>query len=81
MDFLWDTNILLHRIRRSEKYDEANRSHRFQGPGNRLFLSVINIGEIESLACQRNWGQAKWSETTDQDFDHLDGAFIRLLKV
>jgi tRNA(fMet)-specific endonuclease VapC len=146
MDFLWDTNLLLHRIRRSARYEAANKVHSFQETGNRVFLSVINIGEIESIAYQRNWGQAKWDElsrciqgvsllgiyeetihtyakidaysqgkltgqplpigmsarnmgkndlwlaatapvgdftfvTTDQDFDHLDGIFLRLLKV
>lgn len=62
MDFLWDTNLLLHRIRRSNRFDEANKAHQFFSPENRVFLSVINIGEIESIAYQRNWGQAKWAE-------------------
>ena len=146
MDFLWDTNLLLHRIRRSARYEEANKAYSFQETGNRVFLSVINIGEIESIAYQRNWGRAKWDElghciqavsllgiyeetvhayakidaysqgklvgqplpsglsarnmgkndlwlaatahvgnftfvTTDQDFDHLNGIFLQLLKV
>ena len=62
MDFLWDTNLLLHRIRRSSRFDEANKTYQFQGIGNRVFLSVINVGEIESIAYQRNWGRAKWDE-------------------
>ncbi len=146
MNFLWDTNILLHYVRRSTKYNEINRIHDFFGSGNQVFLSVVNIGEIESIAYQRNWAQPKWEElqlivgatsilniyeevihayaridafsqgklssqplltgvtarnmgkndlwlaatahvgqfvfvTTDQDFNHLDGVFIELLKV
>lgn len=62
MDYPWDTNLLLHRIRRSKRYEEANKTYSFHEADNRIFLSVINIGEIESLAYQRNWGQAKWDE-------------------
>ncbi len=62
MNFLWDTNILLHCLRRSDKYDEINRVHHFFGLGNQVFLSVVNIGEIESVAYQRNWSQPKWDE-------------------
>ena len=62
MNFLWDTNILLHSIRGSDKYVEINQTHHFFGLGNQVFLSVVNIGEIESIVYQRNWGQPKWSE-------------------
>ena len=62
MNFLWDTNLLLHRICRSTRFDEANKTYQFQDIGNQVFLSVINIGEIESIAYQLNWGQAKWNE-------------------
>jgi tRNA(fMet)-specific endonuclease VapC len=146
MDFLWDTNLLLHRVRQSVRFAEADNTYQFQGTSNRVFLSVINIGEIESIAYQRNWGQGKWDElsrciqgvtllgiyeevihayakidaysqgkfidqplpagfsarnmgkndlwlaatahvgkftfvTTDNDFDHLNGSFLHLLKV
>ncbi|MBK6995012.1 MAG: PIN domain-containing protein [Lewinellaceae bacterium] len=62
MNFLWDTNILLHCVRRSVKYNELNQTHNFFASGNQVFLSVITIGEIESIAYQRNWSQAKWNE-------------------
>ncbi len=146
MNFLWDTSILLHYVRKSEKFQDADRAIAFFDNGNRVFLSVINIGEIESLAYQLSWGQVKRDElqkllekttllgiyeevihayaridafsqgklsglplpsgvtarnmgkndiwlaatahvgkfrfaTTDNDFDHLDRAFIDLLKI
>ena len=59
MNYLWDTNILVHYIRNSEKYSEWNITHDFFKNSNRVFLSVINIGEIESLAYQLNWGVAR----------------------
>ncbi len=62
MNFLWDTNILLHYVRRSAKFNEISQTHDFFGSGNQVFLSVVNIGEIESIAYQRNWALPKWNE-------------------
>lgn len=59
MDYLWDTNILLHYIRNSEKFNEWNNQYTFFEGNNRILLSVINIGEIESLAYQLNWGELR----------------------
>lgn len=50
MDFLWDTNVLLHRIRKSSSFEELEKRFQFTSNGNRLFLSIISVGEIESLA-------------------------------
>jgi tRNA(fMet)-specific endonuclease VapC len=59
INYLWDTNILLHYMRNSEKFNEWNQDYAFLGGYNRVFLSVINIGEIESLAYQLNWGELR----------------------
>ena len=59
MTYLWDTNILIHYIRNSEKYVEWNKQYTFFENANQVVLSVINIGEIESLAYQLNWGFAR----------------------
>lgn len=56
MTYLWDTNILIHYIRNSERYTEWNNRFAFFDNPNQVVLSVINIGEIESLAYQLNWG-------------------------
>ena len=59
MIYLWDTNILIHYIRNSDKYTEWNNRHAFFENPNQVVLSVINIGEIESLAYQLNWGTSR----------------------
>ncbi len=62
MNYLWDTNILIHCIRHSDQFAEMNRAHNFFAAGNRVFLSVVNLGEIESFGHQRNWGLPKWEK-------------------
>ncbi len=59
MNYLWDTNILVHYIRNSDKYNDWKTRFLFFDEGNNVFLSVINIGEIESLAYQLNWGASR----------------------
>ena len=59
MNYLWDTNILVHYIRDSDKYHDWRTHFKFFEEGNNVFLSVINIGEIESLAYQLNWGASR----------------------
>lgn len=59
MNYLWDTNILVHYIRNSDKYNDWKTRFHFFEEGNNVFLSVINIGEIESLAYQLNWGASR----------------------
>ncbi len=56
MNFLWDTNILVHYLRDSETYKELNAQYLFWAGNNRLFISIVSAGEIYSLAYQRNWG-------------------------
>ena len=59
MIYLWDTNVLIHYIRNSDKYTEWNNRYAFFDNPNQVVLSVINIGEIESLAYQLNWGTSR----------------------
>jgi tRNA(fMet)-specific endonuclease VapC len=59
MDYLWDTNILIHFVRNSETYQNLDEKHRFFEAGNRTFISVVSVGEIYSLAIQLDWGQRK----------------------
>ncbi|MCB9289300.1 MAG: hypothetical protein H6560_18465 [Lewinellaceae bacterium] len=62
MDFLWDTNILVHYIRESNLYNQMDEQYGFLGPSNRVFLSIVSIGEIYSLAKQRQWGVKKMKQ-------------------
>lgn len=59
MHFLWDTNILLHYIRQSDKYHLWNSEYEFFDTKNKVSLSIVSIGEIYSLAFQLNWQHKK----------------------
>lgn len=59
MKFLWDTNILIHFLRQSPKYRQLNEKYSFFSEENQVYLSIISIGEIQSLAYQLNWGQKR----------------------
>ncbi len=60
MQYLLDTNILLHYIRNSatsvlieEKYNLFGQEDKPQ------VISAVTVGEIRSIALQNNWGKAK----------------------
>ena len=65
MNFLWDTNILVHYIRRSQTWEKLNRENQFFHTDNRVFISIVSVGEIYSLALQRNWQTAKMLQLKD----------------
>lgn len=59
MSFLFDTSILLHYIRESQIFHIVeNNFAPFRG-GHDVFVSVVSIGEIKSIARQSNWGEKK----------------------
>jgi len=59
MNYLWDTNILLHKLRNTSSYQYWNHQYSFFSRENAIYLSIINIGEIESLSFQLNWGNSR----------------------
>ena len=59
MNFLWDTSILIHAIRRSSLFENLNDQYQLLSGTNRSFLSIVSVGEIYSIAIQRKWGTAK----------------------
>ena len=65
MRYLFDTNILLHFVRDSQQYKTWSETYQFFGTDNTVFTSIINMGEIESLAHQLNWGYAKRQRLAD----------------
>jgi tRNA(fMet)-specific endonuclease VapC len=145
MDYLLDTNILIHLIRESPLAQHIKSTYNLFASPQRLFISVVVEGELESLALQNHWGNSKVIElqhylmtlhivdikvksiikryaeidafsqgqlrarplgtsarnmgkndlwiaatasvlgiplmTTDNDFTHLDGVFLNLIKV
>lgn len=70
MKFLWDTNILIHFLRQSLKYRQLNGKYNFFSEENQIYLSIISIGEIQSLAYQLNWGQKRRNQVTTLFCDH-----------
>lgn len=62
MNFIWDTNILLSCIRNNTTYLAYNDKYEFFSNDNKAFISIVTIGEIYSIAHQRNWQKRKRQE-------------------
>ena len=62
MDYLLDTNIVLHLIRESSLSKQLRTDYSLFKVPQRLFVSVVVEGELESLALQNQWGNAKMTE-------------------
>lgn len=56
MIFVLDTNILIHYLRGSKVYEEVDRSFQPLDEKNVAVISAVTVGEIRSLALQRQWG-------------------------
>lgn len=59
MDYLLDTNILIHFIRASEIWKKADISLQLSNGQNTLYISAVTKGEILSFAKQARWGESK----------------------
>ena len=59
MDYILDTNILVHFIRNDEYIRQLENKFSLFSSGNSVFISIVSVGEIRSLAYQFNWGEAK----------------------
>jgi len=59
MNYLWDTNLLVHYIRASTTYQDLNDHYNFFGAENQVYISIVTMGEIYSLAKQRKWQEKK----------------------
>lgn len=62
MRFVWDTNILIHRLKRSPTYQELDSTYLFFAEENEVIISIVTVAEIYSLAYQRQWQQEKWNQ-------------------
>jgi len=62
MNYLFDTNILVHYIRQSAVFRHVESQYDPFGQGNNPLVSVIAVGELKSFAFQMNWGKAKWEQ-------------------
>jgi tRNA(fMet)-specific endonuclease VapC len=59
MDYLLDTNIVLNLIRESPLSKQLRADFQLFKSPQRLFISVVVEGELESLALQNQWGNTK----------------------
>lgn len=59
MKYLLDTNILLHYIRQSSLGEAIDRQFTPFSGSNEVFVSVISVGELKSIALQNQWGARK----------------------
>jgi tRNA(fMet)-specific endonuclease VapC len=57
--FVLDTSVLVHAVRRGPVWDRIRSRYRLFAVEPRPIISVVSVGELRSLAYQREWGQAK----------------------
>jgi tRNA(fMet)-specific endonuclease VapC len=59
MNYLFDTNILVHYLRKSTVANQIQTDYRPFAAGNAALLSVVSVGEIKALALRNHWGHTK----------------------
>ncbi|MGB0523662.1 MAG: type II toxin-antitoxin system VapC family toxin [Flammeovirgaceae bacterium] len=62
MDYLLDTNIILHYVRNSAVYQSIDQQLDLFGKNNYSFASIVSVGEMYSLAIQLGWGKTKMEQ-------------------
>lgn len=62
MKFIFDTNVLLHYLRRSALAKAIDAKFAPFAQGNTLLLSIASIGEIRSISIQNQWGTTRLKE-------------------
>ncbi len=77
MDYLLDTNIVLNLIRESPLSKQLKTDYQLFKSPQRLFVSVVVEGELESLALQNQWGKTKLNDLTH----YLDNLIIVDIRV
>jgi tRNA(fMet)-specific endonuclease VapC len=59
MDFILDTNILVHFVRSDVHIHQLDAQFALFSAENAVFTSIVSVGEIRSLAYQFEWGEGK----------------------
>jgi len=70
MNFLLDTNIIVFMLRSPDGIAQLERDYPLFLPENNAVISVITLGEIQSLAIRNKWGTKKLN-TLDQILQKL----------
>lgn len=64
MDYLLDTNILVHRIREGQLGQRIEQEYQLFSGNHNLIISAVTKGEILSFAKQSDWGLSKMGKLT-----------------
>jgi tRNA(fMet)-specific endonuclease VapC len=59
MNFILDTNILIHLIRQTPNVMQQLNNKGVFGIQNQTFISIVTIAEIQAFAYRNNWGTPK----------------------
>lgn len=59
MNFILDTNILIHYIRKDKIAERLDATLRPFAAGNRPVVPIVVFGEMKSIAMQNGWGARK----------------------
>jgi tRNA(fMet)-specific endonuclease VapC len=59
VNYLLDTNILLHLVRKSPLKAKVEQEFRLHDTLNTVLISVVSLGEIKSLGIQNQWGERR----------------------
>ena len=57
MNYLLDTNILLHILRKSPLKEILEHDYDFESEENNIFISVVTVGELYAIAIRNSWGE------------------------
>jgi len=87
MNYLLDTNVLLHYLRATPLKEIIDARYQPFALENEAIICVVSIGELLSLSLRNHWGEKKIQTLThllslfvvaDIHFDHLDGVFLKI---
>ncbi len=72
MNYLFDTNLLLLKLRQNPYWNILNDKYRFEEANN--MLSIISVGELYSLGLRNKWGTTRLSQIEDlrKEFGEID---------
>ena len=59
MDYILDTNIILHYIRETKTSIVIERDYNVFDKSNRQVISIVTVGEIKSIDKRNYWGVKK----------------------
>jgi predicted nucleic acid-binding protein len=64
--YFLDTNVLIYYLRQDERKTQIiDRLYAPFEAGNKLFVSIVTVAEIHSLAIRYRWGSSRWRILTN----------------